>query len=427
MTVKQVANGVERAQALGLPLRYASTRTSEAKVTMLPDGRYHLSVTVPLSEVKPGNVNERIRKAQQNGFEPSLTMTASKKKLETTEPVEVRVTGTELRVEATFSGSPAKLTGLLKELQGLDLSFTHARGMPEFRVDLQLSELTLDRTPVERELAEKNVADARVDLKSWRSEFEEAKGKVPAETAALEKQRTDAARAIDDAQAAVSRARSAIDERAKSVPTAQLAAALRAADSEAGAQWLAARVALDTAKAGLRDAEALEAERAELARAGVSPDEAGAAPDLTSARARVEQLSAELERADAAVRAAFKDDPSGRAHLNLAKVTGAEGDRARSELLSESITALSTATFAAHELAQERVVDPNTTYPQLIAAAEAEVARLEAALAQLAPAVTTIELGKAGDDEAQRALFGVGPTQSWDEWRKATLEAASRD
>jgi hypothetical protein len=425
MTIKYAGlTGIERTQALGLPTRYATTRTSEAKVTLLPDGRYKLSVSVPLAEIKPFNLNQRVRTALLHSFVPTLSMTASKKQLETSEPVQVTMRDRELRIEATFSGDPSELTALLKENKGIDLQFRHKQGLSEFRVDLQLSELEVDRTPAERGLAEKAVSEAKTDLKDWRSDFEEAKTKLPGEVAALEKERTAAARAIDDALAAVSRARAAIDERAASVPASQLATVLHSLGVPAGKRWHEARNAFDVAKVKLQKAEELVKERAKVEGAGVTPEEAGLgpAPDLSAERGRVEEARAALERADAEVREAFKKHPDERSHLALAAVTGDAADRARSEVLSRSVTALWDATAVAHEVAQRRVDDPNVLYPRLIAAAEAEVARLEAALASLAPTVKTIELGKRGDDTAQRELFGVGEHQTWEEWRKETIE-----
>ncbi len=425
MTIKGTGSSpLDRAQALGVATRYATPRTSEAVITQLPGGRFKLSVTVPLAGVKPANLNERVRAAQVNGLVTGLALTASKKSLETSGPVEVSVAGNELRVEATFDGDPSVLAGLLKELGGLDLSFKQPRGGLEFRVDMQLAELKLDRTPTTRALAEKGVAEAKIDLETWRSDFEAAKVKLPGETAALERERTEAARAVDDAQAAVTRARAAIDARAESVPTADLATVLRSVEAPAGKQWLEARLELTGAKAALKKAEALVQERADVERAGVTAEEAGlgAMPDLAAAGARVAQAEAAMARADAEVREAFKKDPDARAHLSLADMTGDASDRARAEALSESIGDLWTATTAAHDVAQRRVADPSVSYPQLIAAAEAEVARLETALATLEPTVKTIELGKRGDDTAQRALFGLRDGQSWEAWRKATLE-----
>lgn len=427
MTIKSVSSsGLDRAQALGLPTRYATARTSEAKVTLLPDGRYKLAIDVVLADVKPANLNERVRTVKQNGFETSLHYTAARKPLETSGPVDVSVKGHTLHIEATFENDPSVM---LQESKGIDLQFKHPRGLSEFRVDIQVSELKLDRTPVERAEAEKAIVDAKVDLEEWRSEFEAAKAKAPGEAAGLERERTEAARAIDDAQAAIARARAAIDQRAASVSTAELSAVLRAVEVPAGKRWLDARVERDTASAAHARAEELAKARAEVEAAGVSPDEAGlgAAPDLVATRARVDQAQAALDRADAEVREAFNNDPDGRAHLSLATVTGKASDRARSELLSQSVAALRDATQRAHEVALRRVGDSDPAFPQLIAAAEAEVARLETALATLQPAVATIELGKRGDDTAQRELFGVREGQSWDEWRKETIAARRRD
>ncbi len=238
MTLKPVVGGTSRAQALGLSLRYATTRTSEATLTGQPGNTYTLSVTVPLSEVKPPQLNARITKALQNGFVPSLTMPGSAKHLPA-ESVKVKVTGNppELHVDATFQGQPGDLSGRLKETQALDLSFTHPRGLPEFRVDLQLSELAVDRTPLERSLAEKGVGESKADLGAWKTEFEAAKAKAPSEAAALERARADAAQAMAEAESAVARARTAIDARSAQVPADRLATVLRGLDVPAGQAW----------------------------------------------------------------------------------------------------------------------------------------------------------------------------------------------
>ncbi|MBL8915198.1 MAG: hypothetical protein JNM17_31130 [Archangium sp.] len=428
MTIKTVSSGsaIDRAQALGLATRYATTRTSEAKVTLLPDGRYQLAIDVVLADVKPFNLNERVRAVKQNGFETSLHYTAAKKPVETSGPVEVGVKGHTLHIEATFENDPS---AMLQESKGIDLQFKHPQGLSEFRVDIQLSELKLDRSPAERVAAEKAIEHATTDLEAWRSEFEAAKARAPGEAAALERERTEAARAIDDARAAIARARSAIDQRAASVSTAELAMALRTADDPAGKAWLDARVERDAAMSAHSNAEELAKTRAEVEAAGVSPEDAGlaAAPDLAATRARVDQAQAALDRAELEVREAFKNDPDGRAHLALATVTGKASDRARSDLLAQSVTALEEATIKAQEVARRRVGSSDPAFPQLIAAAEAEVARLEEALATLQPAVASIELGKHGDDTAQRALFGVREGQSWDEWRQETIAARRRD